>query len=173
MSIDELVEGAGTLLELVAPEQERQRVAERPDVRTIRYYTSQGLLPKPVSYDGGRARYDDEHLLRLLLIKKLQADYMTLRQIRSELADATRQDVLNLLTDREPEPKTASPKTVSAQASATSRSPQFPGFAMRRYKLGEGSVDIPESALDDAGKRTDVAARLRELADALEAMDTE
>lgn len=43
---------------------------------------------------------------------------MTLRQIRSELAAATRQDVLHLLTDREPEPTPASPKTVSAKVSA-------------------------------------------------------
>ena len=54
------------LLRRLAPRQTRYKVTERPDVRTVRYYTSHGLLPKPDGYEGGRARYSGRHLARLL-----------------------------------------------------------------------------------------------------------
>lgn len=53
--------------------------------RTIRYYIAQGLLPPP-DKAGPRARYGDEHLARLRLIKQLQAEHLPLAEIRGRLA---------------------------------------------------------------------------------------
>jgi DNA-binding transcriptional MerR regulator len=101
LTLDELVEAAESLLTSVAPVQQRYKVTARPDVRTIRYYTSQGLLPKPVGYDGGRARYALAHLLRLLFIKKLQAEHHTLARIKQQLKKASDADVRRALVATE------------------------------------------------------------------------
>ena len=55
--MEELVDAADGIVAELAPRQTRYKVTERPDARTIRYYVTQGLLPKPLGYDGGRARY--------------------------------------------------------------------------------------------------------------------
>jgi DNA-binding transcriptional MerR regulator len=52
--------------------------------RTIRYYMSQGLLPSPGS-PGPGAKYDDAHLGRLRLIRKLQREHLPLAEIRQRL----------------------------------------------------------------------------------------
>lgn len=49
--------------------------------RTIHYYISKGLL-MPAKGKGVNSIYDDEHLKRILLIKRLQAEYMPLNKIR-------------------------------------------------------------------------------------------
>ena len=71
LTIEDLVEVADGLLRELAPKQSRYKVTERPDARTIRYYITQKLLPRPESYEGGRARYSGQHVARLLMIKKL------------------------------------------------------------------------------------------------------
>ncbi|HHO51641.1 MAG TPA: MerR family transcriptional regulator [Deltaproteobacteria bacterium] len=98
LTLDELVAASAELLAHIAPIQSRYRVRARPDVRTIRYYTSQGLLPRPLGYEGGRARYGSPHLLRLLLIKQMQAEHLTLARIRSVLADESDSSILGRLT---------------------------------------------------------------------------
>ena len=50
-------------------------------VRTVRYYIQQGLLPKPEARGPG-AHYKEEHLDRLLLIKRLQKEHLPLAEIR-------------------------------------------------------------------------------------------
>ena len=52
--------------------------------RTIRFYIVQGLLPSP-DQQGPNTRYSDEHLARLLAIKKLQAAHLPLAEIRQHL----------------------------------------------------------------------------------------
>ena len=49
--------------------------------RTIHYYISKGLLLPPEG-EGVNSVYNDEHLKRILLIKKLQSEYMPLNKIR-------------------------------------------------------------------------------------------
>jgi DNA-binding transcriptional MerR regulator len=59
--------------------------------RTVRYYVAQGLLPSPGT-SGPGAKYDDGHLDRLRLIRRLQREHLPLADIRQRLAgldDAT------------------------------------------------------------------------------------
>lgn len=53
--------------------------------RTIRFYVQEGLLPPP---DGERrgAKYSDTHLERLLAIRRLQQDGLSLEAIRRRLS---------------------------------------------------------------------------------------
>lgn len=52
--------------------------------RTVRYYLSQGLLPR-VGAPGPGAKYDDSHLARLRLIRRLQREHQPLAEIRRRL----------------------------------------------------------------------------------------
>lgn len=63
-------------------------LAEKAGVtkRTIHYYISKGLLLPPEG-SGVNSVYNDEHLNRLLLIKKLQAEYMPLNKIREYILE--------------------------------------------------------------------------------------
>lgn len=65
-------------------------LAEKAGVtkRTIHYYISKGLLLPPEG-SGVNSVYNDEHLNRLLLIKKLQSEYMPLNKIREYILEDT------------------------------------------------------------------------------------
>jgi DNA-binding transcriptional MerR regulator len=57
-----------------------------PDLRTIRYYTSLGLLDRPVEMRGRTALYGPRHLYQLCAIKRLQAEGKALGEVQAELA---------------------------------------------------------------------------------------
>jgi DNA-binding transcriptional MerR regulator len=65
------------------------RVRDVPDLRTIRYYTTLGLLDRPAKMRGRTALYSRRHLLQLVAIKKLQANGLSLAEIQARLAGAT------------------------------------------------------------------------------------
>ena len=60
--------------------------------RTIHYYISKGLLLPPEG-SGVNSLYNDEHLKRILLIKKLQAEYMPLNKIREYILENPKEEV--------------------------------------------------------------------------------
>src|SRR5712691_6798876 len=97
LTLEELVEEADALVRKLAPKQTRYKVTERPDARTIRYYVTQKLLGGPLSYEGGRARYGGSHILRLVLIKRLQAEHHTLGRIARVLQSASDEQVVEAL----------------------------------------------------------------------------
>ena len=66
--------------------------------RTIRYYISEGLLPSPGA--GPQARYTDEHLDRVRLIRELQRNHLPLAEIRTQLHRVSHDEVRNLLHSR-------------------------------------------------------------------------
>ena len=61
--------------------------------RTVRYYIAQGLLRSPGA-SGPGARYDDGHLARLRLIRRLQREHLPLADIRARLAALTDDEVI-------------------------------------------------------------------------------
>ncbi len=65
------------------------RVRDIPDLRTIRYYTTAGLLDRPAEMRGRTALYGRRHLLQLVAIKQLQARGLSLSQVQRQLAGAT------------------------------------------------------------------------------------
>jgi DNA-binding transcriptional MerR regulator len=60
------------------------RVSAAPDARTVRYYTTLGLLDRP-RIESRQARYGERHLLQLLAIKALQAFDLPLAEIQQRL----------------------------------------------------------------------------------------
>jgi DNA-binding transcriptional MerR regulator len=65
------------------------RVRDVPDQRTVRYYTTLGLIDRPVEMRGRTALYGRRHLLQLVAIKKLQASGRSLAQVQQALAGQT------------------------------------------------------------------------------------
>lgn len=68
--------------------QESKRVRDVPDKRTIRYYTTLGIVDRPVEFRARTAYYGPRHLLQLVAIKRLQAEGWSLLQVQKALAGA-------------------------------------------------------------------------------------
>jgi len=64
------------------------RIRQIPDVRTLRYYTTLGLLDRPAAMRGRTALYRRRHVLQLVAIKRLQAKGMSLAEIQARLLGA-------------------------------------------------------------------------------------
>ena len=77
--------------------------------RTIRYYTAEGLLPRPDTR-GQYALYGPEHLLRLQLIGRLKDAYLPLGAIKARIEHLDIDQMRELLgedrVDRDPAPPT-------------------------------------------------------------------
>jgi DNA-binding transcriptional MerR regulator len=65
------------------------RVREVPDRRTIRYYTTLGLIDRPADMRGRTALYGMRHLLQLVAIKRLQTHGLSLAEIQARLVGMT------------------------------------------------------------------------------------
>jgi DNA-binding transcriptional MerR regulator len=65
-------------------------------LRTIRYYTSEGLLPDPIKR-GSRYYYTQDHVDRLKEIDRLKRRYLPLQEIKHLLAVASSEDLQKLL----------------------------------------------------------------------------
>lgn len=86
LTLDELAQEVAGLIKVLGLQgaQSDQRVSAAPDARTIRYYTTLGLLDRP-QMEGRQARYGRKHVLQLLAIKGMQGLMMPLSQIQSKL----------------------------------------------------------------------------------------
>jgi DNA-binding transcriptional MerR regulator len=112
------------------------RVRGVPDERTIRYYTTLGLLDRANEMRGRTALYGRRHLLQLVAIKKLQARGRTLAEIQRALLGQTNvalARVAGIKCSEPEEPAAASPARPlrafwrQAPAPALSSTPQFDG----------------------------------------------
>ena len=176
LTLAELVKTTGELLSRVAPRQTRYKVTERPDVRTIRYYISQKLLPRPDSYQGGKARFSGRHLLRLLVIKKLQAEHQTLRQIGRvlEQSDARLHELL--VGGQEPSLQLAPVgrkdrneadrgEADRGEAHRDNAETELSGSTIIRVPLhGGANLDLPRNVARDLDSRHELANQLEQLA---------
>jgi DNA-binding transcriptional MerR regulator len=61
------------------------RVRDVPDQRTIRYYTTLGLIDRASEMRGRTALYGTRHLAQLVAIKKLQAQGQSLAEVQQAL----------------------------------------------------------------------------------------
>jgi DNA-binding transcriptional MerR regulator len=97
-TLDTLAEEAGKLLGehgLLGAQADR-RVNGAPDGRTVRYYTTLGLLDPP-AIQGRQARYGRRHVLQLAAIKALQASRLSLAEIQERLYGRSDAELLAVL----------------------------------------------------------------------------
>jgi DNA-binding transcriptional MerR regulator len=121
-TIAELADASATALDALGIAARNGQVRDRPDVRTIRYYGTLGLIDRPAEMKGRTALYGDRHLLQVLAVKALQARGAT-------LADAQR----TLVGASEPELRAAvGPGLPGAVAAVAGPPPARPGRAFWR-----------------------------------------
>jgi DNA-binding transcriptional MerR regulator len=85
-TIAELSERVSAALAEVAYEPPANgQVRAVPDLRTIRYYTSIGLLDRASAMKGRTALYGRRHLLQLVAVKRLQAEGRSLNEVQAAL----------------------------------------------------------------------------------------
>src|SRR4029453_12857315 len=108
-TMDELVERGGRALSAEDPGAPNGRVRDLPDRRAIRWYTTTGLVDRPLGMRGRTALYGRRHLLQLVAVKRRQAQGQTLAAIQAELhgaSDAVLADVARVpkevLADHDP-----------------------------------------------------------------------
>ena len=88
-TLDELAERVDVALAVDYAGPPSARVRAVPDRRAIRWYTTIGLIDRPVAHRGRTALYGPRHLLQLVAVKRLQASGLPLVAIQQELAGAT------------------------------------------------------------------------------------
>ena len=89
-TIGELSDRVGRVLSLTGGDyQASGRITAVPDIRTLRYYTTLGLLSPPEETRGRTALYGRRHLAEAVAIKRLQASGESLQSIQQRLLGAT------------------------------------------------------------------------------------
>jgi DNA-binding transcriptional MerR regulator len=84
-TMDELVDRVREALAAEYPGAPNGRVRDVPDRRAIRWYTTIGLVDRPLGMRGRTALYGPRHLQQLVAIKRRQAEGRTLAQIQGEI----------------------------------------------------------------------------------------
>ena len=116
-----LPEVVGSIPALLARDYEgvrSARVRDLPDVRTIRWYQSLGVLDRPTEFRGRAALYGRRHLLQIAVIKKLQASGLSLEEIQGGLPGRTDAELARALGMKLDEVDAVIAASVAARASA-------------------------------------------------------
>ncbi|PZS30626.1 MAG: MerR family transcriptional regulator [Pseudonocardiales bacterium] len=116
LTIGELAATAATAVAAADVRGANRRVTDLPDERTIRWYSTIGLLERPSGNRGRTALYGERHVLQLVAIKRRQAEGRTLAEIQAELLGATDRTLRRIAdmpppVDVAPVPRAASAST--------------------------------------------------------------
>lgn len=101
-TLDELVAEVGVRLAALGVTQGSARVRAEPDPRTVRYYTSLGLLDGPREFRGKVGLYGEHQLWQLMAIKGLQARGEPLSSIQARLLGLSTARLRALVEPAEP-----------------------------------------------------------------------
>jgi DNA-binding transcriptional MerR regulator len=160
-TIDELVERVREALAAEYSGASDGRVRDVPDRRAIRWYTTIGLVDRPLGMRGRTALYGPRHLQQIVAIKRRQAAGRSLSQIQVELswvsdavlADVSRVPERLLETDGpDPDDPATAPRThfwshapASPAPGVTARYPQRHPFAEvpARDRISEVATAAP------------------------------
>ena len=99
LPLDGLEQQLAVLLDSIEAPLPDGRIAARPDVRTLRWYQSRGLIPKPLRYDGRQAIYGYPHIIGALGVKLLQGAGLRLDQVQEHLAGVSFSTIESLARD--------------------------------------------------------------------------
>jgi DNA-binding transcriptional MerR regulator len=158
------------------PEDHRYSLTELADLggvtpRTVRYYLAQGLLPA-VGQMGPGSKYGAEHIDRLRLIRRLQAEHLPLAEIRHRL-DRLEPDAIRDLAGRpEPAPPTDSALDYLRAVLGTNTIGRSPSGPIRAPAAAAGMMRARRHALDSPAPNTAATLAPAVLAAAIEAAPT-
>jgi DNA-binding transcriptional MerR regulator len=151
-TIDEL--GARVALALAQSQgQPSGRVREVPDLRTIRYYTTLGLIDRPVAMRGRTALYGRRHLMQLVAVKRLQTRGLSLAEVQQKLVGLPNGDLERLAQlppDLEVAPASSSGPVPESRAEAfwttmPAPMPDIPNSKASRNRSAGQESDVNEA----------------------------
>jgi DNA-binding transcriptional MerR regulator len=92
-TLEQLSDQVAALLAQDYDGQQNGRVRELPNGRTIRWYTTIGLVDRPLANRGRVALYGLRHALQLASVKRLQAKGLSLAEIQERLLGASDEEL--------------------------------------------------------------------------------
>jgi DNA-binding transcriptional MerR regulator len=154
LSLDDVVAAVERLLQDAGVDDRRAdgRVSPVPDARTVRYYTTLGLVDRPRIVDR-EARYGQRHILQLAAIKRMQADGARLADVQRRLYGRSDAELEALL----------------ATAAAPRRESRAQPVAWREVEVAPGLRLLAQADWTFQGTEDEVMARVRA---ALEVLST-
>ena len=154
-TIAELADASAAALDALGIAARNGQVRDRPDVRTIRYYATLGLIDAPAEMTGRTARYGGRHLLQVLAVKAVQARGDSLADAQRTLVGASDEELRSAIGPRLPAALAAVPPPALAAAPEESDARQAAGHPFWRTTpvppAAEPSAEVPESRTAEPG----------------------
>ena len=159
-TIAELADASAAALDALGIAARNGQVRDRPDVRTIRYYGTLGLIDPPAEMTGRTARYGGRHLLQVLAVKAVQARGDSLADVQRILVGASDEELRSAIGPGLPAALAAVPPPALAAAPAGNDARRAAGDPFWRtppaapaaaVTAAEPSAEVPESASAEPG----------------------
>ena len=143
-TIDELCAQAALALATDYDGAPNARIRDVPDLRTLRYYTTLGLLDRPAEMKGRTALYGRKHLLQIVAVKRLQTQGLSLAEIQQRLLGKTEKELAGIaqVSERALKParrgfwKSAEPNSAPAKKEESEPPPAATGGALSQSLQG-------------------------------------
>jgi DNA-binding transcriptional MerR regulator len=159
-TITELADASAAALDALGIAARNGQVRDRPDVRTIRYYGTLGLIDPPAEMTGRTARYGGRHLLQVLAVKAVQARGDSLADAQRILVGASDEELRSAIGPGLPAALGAVPPAGRAAAREEIDARQLPGRPFWRTSpappaaagpAAAPSAEVPESRTAEPG----------------------
>ena len=150
MRLSEFVDQCRKLIPLFAGKQVRYQVSDFPDERTIRYYAQEGLIDRPTR-QGRNVVFSYRHLLQIIALKRLQAEYLPLRKIAEITREFDNQRLEALLNGVETHSQTLLPALLEAPSSDAQYAVSFRTASAPDEAWDWTPPDLSAWATSDAG----------------------
>lgn len=139
----ELIEYANKLLPVFAENREHSRCKGPLSERTVRYYVKENLIDQPVCYNGCYAFFSYRHILQALVIKYLQSNERTLKEIHKIMRKLNNKDLEAVLFGKD------SNRTFLNKTAIDSKTLFSPADLLQTFRPTKNNFYIPPSRLDD------------------------
>jgi DNA-binding transcriptional MerR regulator len=159
-TIAELADAGAAALDALGIAARNGQVRDRPDVRTIRYYATLGLIDPPTEMTGRTARYGDRHLLQVLAVKAVQARGDSLADAQRTMVGASDEELRSAIGPGLPTVLAAVPPPVLAAAPEGGDADRAAGYQFWRTSpappaaavpAAEPSTEVPQSQTAEPG----------------------
>ena len=142
-TIAELADASAAALDALGIAARNGQVRDRPDVRTIRYYGTLGLVDPPAEMTGRTALYGGRHLLQVLAVKAVQARGDSLADAQRTLVGASDEELRSAIGPGLPAALAAVPPPAVAAAREGNDARQVPGHPFWRTPPAPPAAVVP------------------------------
>jgi DNA-binding transcriptional MerR regulator len=158
-TIAELADASAAALDALGVAARNGQVRDRPDVRTIRYYGTLGLVDPPAEMTGRTARYGGRHLLQVLAVKAMQARGDSLADAQRALVGASDEELRSVIGPGLPAALTAGPPPALTAAQAGADARRAPGHPFWRTPPALPAAAVPAAEVPESGPASPMRAR--------------